>query len=326
MGDRNLGRDVFFYSATNPDEPLGGLISNPSISVKNFLSMLEILVVASHRYSVSKRDTGAVLIPTEEVLRPGKYDIMLYSRKGTMYITAEPCIARMYSSSVTGRNEQFKTQVRERDGKCVITGSVNSRAYKGLWRGFEAAHVFPLRSEDIFIAQGLSRWITNRVDDRDTGINSCQNGLLMLSHIHRLFDGFEFSINPDDDYKIICFNEDPLGLGGGRLDPICRDPGNEQSVRYELLRWHFRQAVFANMRGAGEAQSGTDSPPGPDVVGVALKGPEPANSMGAEIFLTINWSISNKRSLYTKYIITCNLSEQKTMTDKPVLIQVLAYC
>jgi hypothetical protein len=83
IGDRNLGRDVFFYSATNSDEPLGGLISNPSISVKNFLSMLEILVVASHRYSivaahpysVSLRETGGSLMPTEDVLQPGHYDI-----------------------------------------------------------------------------------------------------------------------------------------------------------------------------------------------------------------------------------------------------------
>jgi hypothetical protein len=68
------------------------------------------------------------------------------------------------------------------------------------------------------------------------------------------------------------------------------------------------------MTGAEEAQSGKDSPPGPDMVGQGFKAPEPANSIGAGIF-RINWSISNKRSLDTKYIITCHLSKQKTMVD-----------
>jgi hypothetical protein len=52
---------------------------------------------------------------------------------------------------------------------------------------------------------------------------------------------------------VICFDEDLLGADGRQLDPICRDPADPRSVRDELLiRWHFRQAVLANMRGAGE--------------------------------------------------------------------------
>ena len=36
------------------------------------------------------------------------------------------------------------------------------------------------------------------------------------------------------------------------LDPVCRDPNNPHRVSDELLRWHFRQSVLANIRGAGE--------------------------------------------------------------------------
>ena len=33
---------------------------------------------------------------------------------------------------------------------------------------------------------------------------------------------------------------------------MCRDSGDPHRVSDELLRWHFRQSVLANMRGAGE--------------------------------------------------------------------------
>ncbi|KAK9327312.1 hypothetical protein V1520DRAFT_372136 [Lipomyces starkeyi] len=99
------------------------------------------------------------------------------------------------------------------------------------------------------------------IADHDTGINSCQNGLLMATHVHALFDNFSISVNVDDDYKIVTFNDDHLNIGGRRLDPVCRDPNSEQSARDELLRWHFRQAVLANMRGAGEPIFEFDFPP-----------------------------------------------------------------
>ncbi|KAK9352464.1 hypothetical protein V1523DRAFT_414014 [Lipomyces doorenjongii] len=57
-----------------------------------------------------------------------------------------------------------------------------------------------------------------------------------------------YLINVDDDYKIVTFTDDQWDLGGRQLDPVCRDRNSEQSPRDELLRWHFRQAVLANMR------------------------------------------------------------------------------
>lgn len=51
-----------------------------------------------------------------------------------------------------------------------------------------------------------------------------------------------------------------------------------------LLRWHFRQAVLANMRGAGEPVFEHDLPPGSDIVGSILLGPEPAERMEFELF------------------------------------------
>jgi hypothetical protein len=52
----------------------------------------------------------------------------------------------------------------------------------------------------------------------------------------------------------------------------------------ELLRWHFKQAVFANMKGAGEPIFEHDFPPGSDMVGEILRGPMPAERMEFELF------------------------------------------
>ncbi|KAK9258351.1 HNH endonuclease-domain-containing protein [Lipomyces tetrasporus] len=256
---------------------IGGLKLNSSITEKVFLSMLDILIVASGPYRVTLRSTGVDLMRTDNALKPGHYDIRPYSRGskifsykslhvattqmyiGTIFITHEPCVTRILSRTTTGRDDFFRARVRERDGKCVITGTVNTEADVNQWRGFHAAHIFPLSSEEYWVQNGFSRWITNRMGDHDTGITSCQNGLLMLSSIHEKFDGFDFSVNPDDGYKIICFDRDPFKIGGSILDPICRDPSGEGAVRVELLRWHFRQAVLANMRGAGEPSFEMDS-------------------------------------------------------------------
>ena len=52
----------------------------------------------------------------------------------------------------------------------------------------------------------------------------------------------------------------------------------------DLLRWHFRQAVLANMKGAGEPIFEHDFPPGSDIVGDILRGPMAAERMEFELF------------------------------------------
>ncbi|KAK9319198.1 hypothetical protein V1517DRAFT_60477 [Lipomyces orientalis] len=281
-GRRAIARDVHFYHFAEPDKALGGLILNLSVTETNFLSMLGILVVYL-------------------LLQPGHYNIRPYSRKDTISITDEPCVIRIISQSSTGRDSSFRTEVRKRDGKCVITGTVNIRAEGDNWSSFHAAHVFPLSSEVYWLQSGFSRLITNRLGERDTGINSCQNGLLMRSHMHEQFDGFYFSINPDDGYKITCFDKDFDGIDGRILDPVCRDPSDNRRVSDELLRWHFRQAVLANMRGAGEPSFETDFPPGTDMMGEILSGPAAAKRMEAELFSRLGGRSSPGNSLNSLY-------------------------
>jgi hypothetical protein len=42
-----------------------------------------------------------------------------------------------------------------------------------------------------------------------------------------------------------------MGVDGQTLGPMCWSTMNPDRVSDQLLRWHFRQSILANMRGAG---------------------------------------------------------------------------
>ena len=78
------------------------------------------------------------------------------------------------------------------------------------------------------------------------------------------------------------FGFDNKGISGKHLDQILlNDP---QRPRDELLKWHFRQAVLINMRGAGEPCFEHDFPPGSDIMGSILQGPKAGERMEFELF------------------------------------------
>ncbi|KAK9318811.1 hypothetical protein V1517DRAFT_92816 [Lipomyces orientalis] len=91
-------------------------------------------------------------------------------------------------------------------------------------------------------------------------------------------------ISFDRQIDACCFRNLFINIGGRLLDPVCRNPSNENSVSDELLRWHFRQAVLAKKRGAGEPVFETDFPPGSDMVGEIRNGPDATKRMDAELF------------------------------------------
>ncbi|KAK9316070.1 HNH endonuclease-domain-containing protein [Lipomyces starkeyi] len=230
---RSVIRNVHLFDPSRPIEPLGGLYLNSSVTRKKFLRMLEIVIRANSPYSVFLRGTEVPLTTTDV-----------------------RCIVSALSRSVR----------TERDGKCVITGVANPVAFIDDWASFEAAHIFRLSHEEQFRSLNYPRFVTHRSDETDTGINSCQNGLLMRSSIHHLFGTFKFSIDPDDDYKITCFSIDMDGNDGRTLDPL---------------------TVLANMKGEGEPVFEFDFPDGSDMVGEILSGPRPGERMEAELFFLL---------------------------------------
>ncbi|CUS08433.1 unnamed protein product, partial [Tuber aestivum] len=104
-------------------------------------------------------------------------------------------------------------------------------------------------------------------------IHSPRNGFLLRLDVQQMFDQYLISINPDDGYKVVVFSFDIFGYDGKSLDPVCQNLADPHSVSDDLLSWHFRQSVLANVRGAGKPIFEHDFPPGTDMVGEILAGP-----------------------------------------------------
>ena len=78
------------------------------------------------------------------------------------------------------------------------------------------------------------------------------------------------------------FNTDIRNVAGRSLDQQFRE--DPRRAVDPLLRWHFRQAVLVNMKGAGMPVFEYDYPPGSDMLGDIRDGPMSAARMEAELF------------------------------------------
>ncbi|KAK9241820.1 hypothetical protein V1506DRAFT_510050 [Lipomyces tetrasporus] len=283
--NRNLGRDIVIYLATDPTVSIGGGYTNPTFTKTTFLDSLDVLITHDLPLRVYKINDGRVHIQrTQDPLLPGEYEV---ESDGHMDVTDAPYYKRtssaMSSLSASGRVRSFPAAVRDRDRRCVITGVPLTQRELLLqrWTGYDAAHVFPVALESMFHNYNFGELVV--LDERDGSVNSPQNGFLLQSNVHRRFDQYEISINPNDHYRIVCFLDDSLGLAGRQLDPICRDLEDPHHVNDNILFWHFQQAVLANMRGAGEPVFDEDIPPGSDTMDAILSGPAPAERMEFEL-------------------------------------------
>jgi len=71
---------------------------------------------------------------------------------------------------------------------------------------------------------------------------------------------------------VVAFGLNYLGVDCRALDKVCRNPLDPHRVSDELLKWHFRQSVLANMKGAGEPLFEHDFS-GKDIVQEIREGP-----------------------------------------------------
>ncbi|AEO69939.1 uncharacterized protein THITE_2120698 [Thermothielavioides terrestris NRRL 8126] len=278
---RALSRDVFIYDLRDFDTLLGGLSLNAGVTNANFYAMAEIIIEISPPGPFFLQDeNGETVAQDTQPLRPGRYFVVA---DGTVKQTTEVPLIRLRSFPTGSRVQAFTNEVRERDGGCAVSKTENRAKQFDFWKGFEAAHIFPLAYEKQWNDQGWSRQITILPTRRTHGtINSVQNGLLLRNDIHDLFDAYAFSINPDDGHKIVFFQPDNYHLSGTFLDArFLDDPRRPPD---SLLRWHFRQAVLTNMRGAGEPNFEHDFPPGSDIMGEIRRGPKAAERMEFELF------------------------------------------
>lgn len=206
-------RNVHFYDSRN-SEYLGGVRQNGSITQKNFYDMLRILLVVSppnQDIEVHPRGAGTVIPADTAPLPPGDYNITCpqgwsifgvmrdrtgLTSLGSFSMTDESLVRRVHSRSSASQNTSFRDAVRARDGLCVLSGTPNGNAIINDWSAFEAAHIFPLECASLWTQYGFSRLVTQTPNINTNSMNSVQNGLLLTSSIHRLFDNFLVSVNP----------------------------------------------------------------------------------------------------------------------------------
>ncbi|KAG0132673.1 hypothetical protein HOY82DRAFT_538726 [Tuber indicum] len=272
--NRSTIRNVYFHDATNPDVILGGFFQNGSITEANFLDMLGILlIVEGNPLRVQERVSGHMVWRTDRPLKIGVYDIYC---DASIRVSNEPWIPRSISLNTRGRDDRFSHEVRDRDRRCVFSGLINPELniQADNWSGFQPTHIFPPEHESLWTQCDYGQEITDIDDTLGTAkIDSCQNGFLLGSCARTNFEEYLISVNPDDNYKIVVFDIDIFGLDGRILYPVCRNPDDPHRVSDQLLRWHFRQSILANLRGAGEPIFEHDFPPGHDMAGEILAGP-----------------------------------------------------
>ncbi|KAG0634179.1 hypothetical protein HOY80DRAFT_987738 [Tuber brumale] len=272
--NRSLPRNVSFYDATNPDEVLGGLVQNGSITEANFLDMLGILlVVGVSPIRVQERMSSHIVSRTEVPLQVGVYDIYC---EASIQVSDEPWVHRLISHEITSSEDSFRNDIRNRDRKCVISGISIPEIFtqSNNWTAFEATHIFPPERSSLWIQYDYGRWIAGKDGTTESSnINSPRNRLLLGLNVQQMFHQYLISVNADDGYKVVVFDPDLFSYDGKTLDPVCRNLADPHSVSDELLRCHFRQSVLANVRGAGEPIFEHDFPPGTDIMGEILAGP-----------------------------------------------------
>ncbi|MCJ1259448.1 hypothetical protein MMC24_007286 [Lignoscripta atroalba] len=144
--------------------------------------MIEILSFFDGEY-VLRDENNVVIARDNSLLQPGKYYI---DSPYPFIVNNETTLVRAMSSSNTGpRTNAFRNAVRERDGRCVITGEVALGALHVDWVGFEAAHIFPLAYEQHWKNKNFARWITISPIAGGT-IKIVQNGMLLDRTVTKL--------------------------------------------------------------------------------------------------------------------------------------------
>ena len=112
-GHRSHFRNVRFFDEANPDVVLGGLIQNGSLTEKNFLNMLQtIVLVTTAPIRVSAKDTGRVVSMVDTRLDVGDYMVSCKGRLGTVIVReflSELCKVKSGSMTSCGSTASSRT-------------------------------------------------------------------------------------------------------------------------------------------------------------------------------------------------------------------------
>lgn len=306
---RAMLRNIWIEFDGEPGTDQGGLAAADNLTQREFLDMLNVVFMADGGFEAHLQTpqlvtaapvtaaaviaaavtTAAAVITavtaTDERLAHGRYVLTPLIKGEQMRVSDAPFYPRTLSHarSSVARDHAFVDQVRHRDQRCVISGTLVPPVMveAEYWVAFDVTDIVPLALDHIFPTLGISQLVSN---DQQPATNTPQNGLLFSANIHQLWDSYDLAVNPNNGYRVQSFCPNSDEFHGNILDPVCRQPGDQIAVIDTLLRWHYEQAVLCNMRGVGEPFFEFDIPPGSDMIGRIMEGPQPAAQMEAELF------------------------------------------
>ena len=114
--NRSALRNVRFFDEASPAVVLGGLVQNASLTEKNFLMMLGIVLLPTAPIRVYARITGSVVSEVDALLNVGDYMVSCEGElsanvsvlegganlSGEIKVNDEPCVRRIISHNVSG--------------------------------------------------------------------------------------------------------------------------------------------------------------------------------------------------------------------------------
>ncbi|KAL3475894.1 hypothetical protein BJX99DRAFT_228808 [Aspergillus californicus] len=172
----------------------------------------------------SDGSTGDLLPPKcRKMVTPGNYIILDQDKSG---ISVTPSLD---DTAPRGYSRSPSSQMLEYEQPRVRLSPQISHRYK--WK-----------------ANGYRDWISDARDPAligSTGLYSPQNG-----RVRHLWDVYVYAVDPDEDFKVICFDdEDEEQLGGRHLDPNTYNASDANNRVSRDLRWQLRMCLLKKMEG-----------------------------------------------------------------------------
>ncbi|PUU84243.1 hypothetical protein B9Z19DRAFT_1118126 [Tuber borchii] len=229
MIDRAHGRNVHIYDPRDPETILGGHFVTNGMTNTNFYFIIDIIIKFTTDYTLHRgQKFGPTIQRDNNPLEEGKYFIVA---AGEFTINDELVVNTLKSLSAGIRDHEFRLAMRAQDRGWAISGSAVSQF--NLARGYWGGPAY-IRFNDTLVGRR---------------INSVQNGLLLRADIHLYFDDYMLSINPDDNYMIVCFMDDPLlGVAGTHCDHMLRAPQRPSLYRATTVAFQAGSASKCKRR------------------------------------------------------------------------------
>jgi len=244
--------------ALNSDEVVAGFYQHGSVTVSLIYDMLHWVCQVTRptgapaEWALFNSNGGRLAVDDDNILPIGDYTIR--------FTDGSPCIVELTTeqhrprtksgNSVTadGRVASFKTRIRARDRRCLLSGR---RVIGQNYQRHIAAHIFPHAHQTTWAIRGFADQITDQHPSiGQSKINSVQNGMLLSAENSLLWDAYMISIHPVT-HRIIHLTPD---VGTGVTDGAIVDfshCANDEKPLDSLLREHLIQCVLAHVKGAG---------------------------------------------------------------------------